>query len=112
MLKKKMLFTAVAMSLFLFIPCSWAVTDIRSSRITQQSQSPKRTFRGQADMLRVTAVVTKIENNILYLEDKKHYNLANVKITDYSKTGKHRADQRKLAEMLFIRNRLKEVILR
>jgi hypothetical protein len=64
----------------------------------------------QTKMLKVVGVVIKISGNTLYLENNKKYDLSNVKVR-YNK-GKKIAKSKKIAEMFFVNNVLKEVSIK
>jgi len=63
----------------------------------------------QTKMLKVVVIVAKITNDTLYLENKKKYDLRNVKVT-YNK-GKSFSETKKTAEMFFVDGVLKEVVI-
>lgn len=66
---------------------------------------------GQNQVTKTSQFVKKITDNVLYLENKKSYDLTGVNVIDL--TGKKRVSQnKKLAEMMFVNGKLKEVILR
>ena len=66
---------------------------------------------GQNQVTKTSQFVKKITDNVLYLENKKSYELTGVNVIDL--TGKKRVSQnKKLAEMTFVNGKLKEVILR
>jgi hypothetical protein len=66
---------------------------------------------GQNQVTKTSQFVKTIANNVLYLEDKKSYDLTGVNVIDL--TGTKRVSQKKkLAEMMFVNGKLKEVILR
>ena len=65
----------------------------------------------QNQVTKSSQFVKRIANNVLYLEDKKSYDLKNVKVMDL--TGKSRvSEKKKLAELMFVNGVLKEVVLR
>jgi len=63
-------------------------------------------------MLKVTGVVKKIQDNVLYLENNKRYNLKNVKVTEAYDRNNRISDKKLMAEMLFVNGTLKEVNIR
>jgi len=66
---------------------------------------------GQNQVTKTSQFVKKITDNMLYLENKKSYDLTGVNVIDL--TGKKRVSQnKKLAEMMFVNGKLQEVILR
>jgi hypothetical protein len=73
---------------------------------------PAVTAPSRVKMLKVTGVVKKIQNNILYLENNKGYNLSNVKITEAYDRNSRISEKKRMAEMLFINGTLKEVTIR
>jgi hypothetical protein len=54
----------------------------------------------------------KIQNNIVYLENNKGYNLSNVKITEAYDRNSRISEKKRMAEMLFINGTLREVTIR
>jgi len=84
-----------------------AVTPTGSSGKTSEGTSQK-TVR----MFKVVGFIKKIENNILYLENKQQYDLRSVRITRLSGKSNRISNQKWAAEMLFINGVLKEVIIR
>lgn len=92
----------VLMSFFLIGAESFALTSVPG---TPAASSPSRT-----KALKVAGVVSKIQNDTLYLENGKRYSLKGVKI-EYGK-GKPVSRNKKMAEMFFIDGVLKEVTIR
>jgi len=92
----------VLMSFFLIGTESFAVTPM--------SGTPAASSPSQTKALKVAGIVSKIQNDTLYLENGKRYDLRGVKI-EYSK-GKPVSRGKKIAEMFFINGVLKEVTIR
>jgi len=84
-----------------------AVTSIGSSGKTSEETSQER-----VRIYKVVGFIKKIENNILYLENKQQYNLRSVKITRLSGKSSRISNQKWAAEMLFVNGVLKEVVIR
>lgn len=67
----------------------------------------------QSKLQRVTAFMDRIEDNVLYLQNKKSYNLSGVKVV-YGKAGSKKpalSAKKKIVEMIFVDDRLREVIV-
>ena len=84
-----------------------AVTSTGSSGKTSEETSQER-----VRMYNVVHFIKKIENNILYLENKQQYDLRHVKVTRLSGKSSRLSNQKWAAEMLFINGVLKEVVIR
>ena len=67
----------------------------------------------QNNLRRVTAFMDRIENNVLYLKNKKSYNLSGVKVVYKDAEAKAPAPgaKKKIVEMIFLDNQLKEVVV-
>ncbi len=63
----------------------------------------------QTKIFKVMGIVTQITRDTLYLENNKKYDLRNVKVT-YNK-GKKISEKKKTAEMFFVNDVLKEVVI-
>ncbi len=78
--------------------------------VTPAPGTPAASSRSQTKVLKATGIISKIQNNTLYLENGKTYSLKGVKI-QYGK-GKPVLSGKKMAEMFFINGALKEVTIR
>ena len=78
---------------------------------SQQSGSGTGLSSSSSHILKVTGIVKKIENNILYLESGTSYNLTGVNVT-YKEGKSLTPSNRKIAEMYFVNNYLKKVTIR
>jgi hypothetical protein len=67
----------------------------------------------QSNLRRVTSFMDRIENNVLYLRNKKSYNLSGVKVIYKSAEAKAPAGgaKQKIVELIFLDNQLKEVVV-
>jgi hypothetical protein len=92
------------MIVFLFgFSASYAVTPIVSTK-----SHPSGT---KNEVMKSSHFVKKIENNMIYLENNKKYSLNGVTVTNLTATN--RISQKKtMAELMFVKGELKEVILR
>lgn len=97
-----MVVSIVLMSFFLIGTESFAVTP--------EAGTPAASSPSQTKVLKVAGIVSKIQNDTLYLENGKRYGLKGVKI-EYGK-GKPVSRGKKMAEMVFINGVLKEVTIR
>ncbi|MDQ5984696.1 MAG: hypothetical protein CSYNP_00392 [Syntrophus sp. SKADARSKE-3] len=57
---------------------------------------------------RITYIVRSFDSRTLYLKNGKKYDLQNVQVSDFGGIGK----DSKLAEMTFVDNKLKDVVIR
>ncbi|MFA6411648.1 MAG: hypothetical protein WCW53_03060 [Syntrophales bacterium] len=105
MSKCKIALILIIPSLLLIISLSQAVAV--TGNLPSPAAAPART-----KTLRVTGVVKKMENNVLYLENNKRYDLRNVKVTEAYDLNNRISDKKRMAEMLFINGTLKEVNIR
>jgi len=105
MLKCKMAVIAVISSIFLVVSLGQAVTATRETGTAASSPSQTR-------MMKVTGFIKKIENNVLYLENNQRYDLSNVSVTDLSGSGNRVSTKKRTAEMLFVNDKLREVVIR
>ncbi|MFH1080967.1 MAG: hypothetical protein V1766_12045 [Pseudomonadota bacterium] len=105
MLKCKMAIMAVISSIFLVVSLGQAVTATRGS-VTGSSTS------SQSRMMKVIGFISKMENNVLYLENNQRYDLRNVSVTDLSGSGNRVSTKKRTAEMLFVNGVLREVVIR
>jgi|SRR5208283_6039643 len=97
----------VGLLIFASVSFSVALTPSSESKSHTKSSTAQPT---QPKVLKVVGVVVKISGNTLYLENNKKYDLSNVKVT-YNK-GKKIAKSKKIAEMFFVNNVLKEVSIK
>ncbi len=105
MLHFKYIFIAVSIVLISFF-----LIGTESLAVTPAPGTPVASSPSQTKILKVTGIVSKIQNNTLYLESGKSYSLKGVKI-EYGK-GKPVFQGKKMAEMFFINGVLKEVTIR
>ena len=93
---------------FLFV---FSVTDAGALTATGVRGGKGAPPAGQNQVTKTSQFVKKIAGNVIYLENKKSYDLTGVNVIDL--TGTKRVSQnKKLAEMMFVNGKLKEVILR
>jgi hypothetical protein len=93
---------------FLFL---FPVTDAGARTAINAGSGKGAPSSKQHQVTKSSQFVKRIANNVLYLEDKKSYDLKNVKVMDL--TGKSRvSEKKKLAELMFVNGVLKEVVLR
>jgi len=97
--------------LLLIIP-SFLLIITLGQAVAITSNTPHAAAPSQTKMLKVTGVVKKMQDNILYLENNKRYNLRNVKVTEAYDRNNRISDKKRMAEMLFINGKLKEVNIR
>lgn len=100
-------YICVAVSILLI---SFFVIGTESFAVTPGPGTPAASSPSQTKVLKVSGVVSKIQNNTLYLENGKSYSLKGVKI-EHGK-GKPVLQGKKMAEMFFINGVLKEVTIR
>jgi hypothetical protein len=98
---KCMLALPTLLMLFLAAPIQ---ADVQTGAVTINPAPSQR------QILKVTAAVKKIENNTLYLQSGKKYDLRDVSV-HYAKSakGKAHSPSGKMADMLFINDVLMEV---
>jgi len=89
---------------------SFFLIGTESLAVTPMSGTPAASSPSQTKVLKVAGIVSKIQDNTLYLENGKKYSLKGVKI-EYGK-GKSVSRGKKMAEMFFINGVLKEVTIR
>ena len=78
-----------------------------------QSESPKRGSENKNRIKRATECVQKIENGVLYT-DKTQYDLKGVKVIeqgDGNKISETSGGRKRVAEMIFVNDTLREVII-
>lgn len=93
---------------FLFV---FSVTDAGALMATGVVGGKGAPTANQNKVTKTSQFVKRIANNVLYLEGNKSYDLSGVNVIDL--TGTKRVSQnKKLAEMMFVNGKLKEVILR
>ena len=102
MVKVKYIIILLVLGLFLTGAQSFAVV-AKFGTVTGASTSPDK-------ILKVAGVVSKIQGNVLYLNNGEKYSLSGIKV-EYSK-GKPVSRTHKMAEMFFINGVLKEVTIR
>jgi len=105
MLKYKLALILIITSLLIngALSQSYAITGT-STPVVAASSSTK--------MTKVIGFVKKIENNVLYLENNKSYDLRNVKVTESPDRNNRISNKKWVAEMLFVNGALKEVNIR
>lgn len=101
MSKYRLVTSLVALIIFASVSFSIALMSSDGSN-TVSSPSPTK-------ILKVVGIVAKITGDTLYLENNKQYDLRNVKVT-YNK-GKRISEKKKTAEMFFVNDVLKEVVI-
>ena len=89
---------------------SFFLIGTESFAVTPEPGTPVASSPSQTKVLKVAGIVSKIQNDTLYLENGKKYSLKGVKI-EYGK-GKRVSQSKKMAEMFFINGVLKEVTIR
>lgn len=88
---------------------AFAVTLVKSSAGSILPGRPQST----AITVKKTAVVIKqIKNDVLFTKNGDRYDLSGVKIRDFSGIKKVGAHEGRLAELTFVNNVLKEIIIR
>ena len=88
---------------FLFV---FSVTDAGALTATSVGGGKGAPPAGQNQVTKSSQFVKRIANNVLYLENKKSYDLTGVKVIDL--TGTKRVSQnKKLAELMFVNGELK-----
>jgi len=67
----------------------------------------------QSKLRRITSYLDRIENNVLYLQNKKSYNLSGVNVVYKSAEAKTPAPgaKKKIVELIFLDDQLKEVVV-
>jgi hypothetical protein len=105
MLKCKMVLIAVISSIFMVVSLGHAVTATGETGTAASAPS-------QIRMLKVIGFIKKIENNVLYLENNQRHDLSNVSVTDLSGSGNRVSTKKRTAEMLFVNDKLREVVIR
>jgi hypothetical protein len=67
----------------------------------------------QNKLRRITSFMDRIENNVLYLQNKKSYHLDGVNVVYQSAESKPpaRGAKKKIVELIFLDNQLKEVVV-
>jgi hypothetical protein len=106
MSKYRLVTGLVVLIIFASVSFSIALTlsdESKSNRVSSPSPT------APTKILKVVGIVAKITNDTLYLENKKKYDLRNVKVT-YNK-GKRFSENKKTAEMFFVNGVLKEVVI-
>ena len=99
---------------FLFCPNAGAIMrgDVKQ-KSESQGEAPKRAIENKNKIKRATELVQKIQNGVLYT-DKNQYDLKGVKIIDHAggeKTSEPSPGRQRVAEMIFVNETLREVII-
>lgn len=111
----KIIIPAAFMVLLLSFPGSYALTMKKAVRVEKGknvvSNSVKNVAPGHSKRVRkIAGRIKRIEGGILYMGNDARYDLRGAKVIDYTK--KTVSKKGKTAELLFINDDLKEVIIR
>lgn len=111
MFKYRFVIGLVVLITFAFVSLSIAMISVGGSNTAPAPSSgvSKAPAATQTKILKVVGIVARISNNTLYLQNKKKYDLRNVKVT-YNQ-GKRISEKKRTAEMYFVNDILKEVII-
>jgi len=109
--------SVVIMALLISASTSYSMTFKKAEPVKKSEKITSHKHRSvtsthKVRVKKISGILKKIEDNVLYLNNNTKHNLRGVKVIDFTKKARRTLKERKTVEMTFINGKLKEVIIR